>query len=128
MKLPNFARNRAKRLVESKEELKHFLSEAREKASKVSFAELDNAKLLINLAAAVWNGTYKDVEKKTYILVVGAIVYFLMPLDLVPDVIFVLGYLDDAAVVAWVVAAVKDELEKFKEWDKTPRNGPIDGA
>ncbi len=50
------------------------------------------------------------------VLIVGAVVYFLMPADLVPDLILGLGFADDAAVITWVVGAVRDELARFKAW------------
>ena len=57
---------------------------------------------------------YSGVSNANLVLIVGAAVYFLMPVDLVPDFIVGLGFADDAAVIAWVVHAVRDELAKFK--------------
>ena len=47
------------------------------------------------------------------------IIYFVSPLDLIPDAIPVLGYIDDAAVLSLVMAAIRSDLEKFQEWEGT---------
>lgn len=53
-------------------------------------------------------------------LIIGAIGYILLPLDLIPDVMPAVGYTDDLASVAGVVAAVAaysnfslEELDKY---------------
>ena len=68
---------------------------------------------------------YSDVSSANLLLIVGAIVYFLMPADFVPDIILGLGLADDAAVIAWVVRAIRDELEKFKTAVPIRRPQPV---
>jgi uncharacterized membrane protein YkvA (DUF1232 family) len=41
---------------------------------------------------------------------IGALAYFIMPLDWVPDVLLGFGYLDDAAILAMAVKAVADHI------------------
>ena len=41
----------------------------------------------------------------------AAVVYFVMPLDALPDFIALLGLTDDAAVLAWTWSVVKEEVE-----------------
>ena len=45
-----------------------------------------------------------------------ALVYFVIPLDAIPDVVPGVGYLDDAAVVAWVIHQISDELRQYRRW------------
>ena len=79
---------------------------------------VEDLKVLIRLVRAWANGSYKDVPVTTIILAVTAIIYFVAPLDLIPDWIPVVGYLDDATVVAFVVYSTKSDLEKFRVWEK----------
>ena len=72
-----------------------------------------------HLLQASVRGEYSGISSANLVLIIGAVVYFLMPADLVPDIIVGLGFTDDAAVIAGVVSAVKDELEKFKAWQPT---------
>ena len=45
------------------------------------------------------------------------VLYFLMPIDVIPDVLIGLGFVDDAAVIAWVMNSVGPELGKFRQWE-----------
>jgi uncharacterized membrane protein YkvA (DUF1232 family) len=67
-----------------------------------------------------WKGkTYTKLPKKTILMALIAVVYFVDPFDVIPDAIPLFGYLDDAAVVGMVVAAIRDDLEKFQQWEGT---------
>ncbi|MCC6449506.1 MAG: DUF1232 domain-containing protein [Candidatus Aureabacteria bacterium] len=35
-----------------------------------------------------------------------------------PDGVPVIGYVDDVAVIAWVAKALRDELARFREWER----------
>ena len=48
-------------------------------------------------------------------VIVGALLYFIAPFDLVPDAIPVVGYVEDIALVAGVTAALADLLRRFKK-------------
>ena len=52
------------------------------------------------------------------ILLIAAVIYFLMPIDAIPDVIPVVGFMDDIAVIGFVIASVRGEIEKFRQWVK----------
>jgi len=56
------------------------------------------------------------VKASVYVAVGAALLYFISPIDLVPDFIPVVGLLDDAAVVALVVSAFSSEIERFKAY------------
>jgi uncharacterized membrane protein YkvA (DUF1232 family) len=43
------------------------------------------------------------VPRSTKLLLIPAIAYLAFPLDLIPDFIPVIGYLDDAVVLAWAL-------------------------
>lgn len=59
---------------------------------------------------------YTKVPWAVIASLVGAILYLLSPLDLCPDFIPVLGYMDDATVFGLSIALAKDYLEEYKEW------------
>jgi uncharacterized membrane protein YkvA (DUF1232 family) len=64
-------------------------------------------------------GQYREVPWKTILLMVAAIIYFLNPLDLVPDLIPLTGLTDDFAVLLWVYNSVSNEVDKFLLWEKS---------
>jgi uncharacterized membrane protein YkvA (DUF1232 family) len=55
------------------------------------------------------------VPWRTTAAVVFALGYFVLSLDVIPDVIPVLGFLDDALVVAEVVYLLSGELRRYRE-------------
>ena len=70
------------------------------------------------MVRAYANGTYRAIPWGNMLLLVAAVVYLLMPLDLIPDFIAGLGLLDDVALFGWVVKSVSAELDAFTEWEK----------
>ena len=79
-------------------------------------AVLDELRAMLDLLKASATGAYHGLSKASLLLIAGAVVYFLMPTDLLPDFIFGAGYIDDAMVITWVIATTKEELAKFKRW------------
>jgi uncharacterized membrane protein YkvA (DUF1232 family) len=61
---------------------------------------------------------YRTVPWKSLVYIVGAIVYFVNPVDVIPDVLGGIGFIDDAAVAAAVVRAVHAQLDAFREWEE----------
>lgn len=51
-------------------------------------------------------------ETKSWILV--ALGYFVSPIDLIPDFIPVIGHVDDAMVVAYVVHKISEEIVRYR--------------
>ena len=77
---------------------------------------IDNIESMCRLVKDYANGTYTDVSRKHVLLIASALVYLLTPLDLVPDIIPVIGRLDDIAVVAYVIRTMRVELVKYNVW------------
>ncbi|MBW3467205.1 YkvA family protein [Arthrospiribacter ruber] len=59
------------------------------------------------------------VSNRTLGLIVLGLVYFVTPLDIIPDFIPVIGYVDDLSVLLAVFNTVKDEVEDFRKWEKS---------
>jgi uncharacterized membrane protein YkvA (DUF1232 family) len=74
---------------------------------------------LLRMLRAWKDKTYTKLPKKTIIAALAALLYFVNPMDLLPDVLPLIGFIDDAAVVGLVMAAIRDDLEAFQEWEGT---------
>jgi len=72
----------------------------------------------LRLVRAYANGRYRSISLESFGLIIAAIIYFVMPIDSLPDFILLLGFTDDAAVLAWTFKMVSDELEQFRLWEK----------
>ena len=44
------------------------------------------------------------------------VIYFVAPVDLIPDGIPVVGYADDAAVLAIALDFIKSDIDDYMEW------------
>ncbi|RYD75951.1 MAG: DUF1232 domain-containing protein [Sphingobacteriales bacterium] len=94
------------------------LGNVTKKIDKGALAELkDGVYILARMIKAVVKKQYTHLPTSTLARVIGAMLYFLFIADLIPDFIPVLGLMDDAAVLAWVINSVKGDLEKFQEWE-----------
>jgi uncharacterized membrane protein YkvA (DUF1232 family) len=82
---------------------------------------IEDLKTLVRLVRSWIHHEYEEIPTTTIIGAVAAILYFIFPLDIIPDPIPVAGYLDDAAFVAFVIKSIKADLERFFEWEK--KNG-----
>jgi uncharacterized membrane protein YkvA (DUF1232 family) len=66
---------------------------------------------------------FKDSVKGDYRLhaanvaiIGGGLLYFILPTDLIPDFIPVIGYLDDLAVLTTIMASLKGEIDEYRNW------------
>ena len=61
----------------------------------------------------VSTGKYKDYELKKLTIIVGAIIYVVTPIDLLPDFIPT-GFVDDLSILAWAANNADIELNRYK--------------
>ena len=78
-----------------------------------------DVQVLVRLSRAYARGDYRQVSKSTIILIAAALGYFVSPIDAIFDHLPLGGFLDDAAVLAWVVSEVRAEIEAFRAWEAT---------
>lgn len=76
----------------------------------------DDLGMLLTLANAWLRGEYRRINPKAFLAGVGALIYFVTPLDALPDWLLGLGFVDDLAVLAWVLKTWSDELDAFRAW------------
>ncbi|PYV38500.1 MAG: methyltransferase type 11 [Acidobacteria bacterium] len=72
---------------------------------------------LCRMLRAWARGDYKGLPWKTIVMAMAAALYFLDPLDIIPDFIPGIGYLDDAVVLGFVVNSIRSDLERFLQWE-----------
>jgi len=73
---------------------------------------------LFRLLGAWAKGRYTQAPWRTIVLAIGAVVYFVNPIDLIPDFIPAAGFVDDAAVLTLVFRAIRGDVEKFLTWER----------
>ena len=78
--------------------------------------------LLFAVAKDYVNGDYTEIPKRSIIAILGGLIYFLSPIDVVPDFVPVLGFIDDVFVLNLVYKQVLKDLEKYKIWKNAQIN------
>ncbi|MFC4402626.1 YkvA family protein [Gracilibacillus xinjiangensis] len=116
---------KAKEYLENKTKSEALLKEATEKANNKSgrLEEVwDRLQLLFEVFRAWIKGDYVEIPKGSIIMIIATVIYFVTPIDLVPDFLLGLGFLDDAAVIGFTLKQISNDLDKFKEWKKSRLN------
>lgn len=76
---------------------------------------IKDIKQLKQMLLRVIKGNIKVFHWKTYLKFVLAIVYFIVPTDILPDFIPFLGQIDDLTVFLWFLRSLKIDIEAFKK-------------
>ena len=76
----------------------------------------DQLQLLFSLAKDYASGNYTEIPKSSIVAIVAALLYFISPLDLIPDFLVGLGFVDDAFILGLVYKQVLKELHKYQAW------------
>lgn len=120
----NSALRRAVTAVRNPSRLLNLLSQMTAKLRNTEWRSVNGSSakeklfLLGRLLKAYALGQYRDIPWKTMLLIVAAVIYFVNPLDLIPDLIPLTGLTDDFAVLVWVYNSVSNEIQKFENWEK----------
>lgn len=77
---------------------------------------LSDVPVLISLVKAYIDKTYLEIPIGSIIAIIGALIYVFSTLDLIPDIIPVIGILDDAAVIALAYKLVHNDVVEYKVW------------
>lgn len=114
--------SKASRISRNSQSLLQLLKNVLNKTQKMGvggiFDEIrERLVVLGKLIKAYATGEYRDIELKNVVIIIASLVYFLSPIDLLPDIIPVLGFTDDVAFLTFIFRSLGDEIEKFEIWD-----------
>ena len=76
----------------------------------------DSIKELSQLVNDWKDKRYTDVSKTTIVTVIICFLYFVSPIDIISDVIPVVGLLDDALVVRITLGQIGADLKRYRSW------------
>ncbi len=109
-------------LISDKKKIGYLLNQAFEKAEKnknLLGKILDDLIVLVRLVKAWVTGKYSKTPLHTIILVVATMLYFINPFDIIPDFIPVIGYVDDATMIATGIQSIRGDLKDFTKWERS---------
>jgi uncharacterized membrane protein YkvA (DUF1232 family) len=110
----------------SREDEKVVVEELPEKVAKVLDSVNQRLPIVKNLLTKV-KMLYAMLRDKDFAMawssktmVIAGLLYFISPIDLLPDYIPILGYIDDAFVMSVVMNAIASEIERYKAYIESP--------
>jgi curved DNA-binding protein CbpA len=83
---------------------------------------LENVRELYALFKDSVKGDYK-LHTANVAMIGGGLLYFILPADLIPDFIPLVGYLDDLAVLTTIMNSLKGEINVYRSWKETGIKG-----
>jgi uncharacterized membrane protein YkvA (DUF1232 family) len=111
----------AKSLLNDRESLQALFNEAARKAATVPREPFKEnwpyLQTMLRLIRARHRGEYDQIPDDVLLWIVAALNYLIDPFDLIPDKTPFLGFVDDAAVVEFVVGRTQQTLDEFMTWE-----------
>lgn len=111
----------AERIISSDTKVSKLLDEVFLKigeSSELFYKVQDSVIALARMLSSWVKGDYRNISTKSIIAVVAALIYFVNPLDLIPDFIPVIGQVDDIFVLGYLIKMLNKEIERFMAWEK----------
>lgn len=86
--------------------------------SDVLSAVWTDLRTMLRLLVRWIDQSYRQVSWTPLVMLVGALIYLVTPVDLVPDALGALGFVDDVTVINTVVQRIRNELNQFRAWEQ----------
>ncbi len=114
----------AEDLIDNPQGLRFKLESVKEKLTKQNAKDIlghyfEDLKTLLRMTKLWMARRYTKVSRQTIVYSILALVYFVTPTDFIPDFLLGLGYVDDLAVIGWVLNKIQIELNEFKKWESS---------
>ena len=86
----------------------------------------DKIRTLLRMLRSYINGEYRQIPWKSLLMIIGSLLYFLMPLDLIPDFIPVTGFADDISIIFLVFNGINEDIEAFLDYERSKGSNVTD--
>jgi uncharacterized membrane protein YkvA (DUF1232 family) len=77
-----------------------------------------DARLAVSLLRDYRNGSYREVPVHTLVALLLSLLYVFNPLDFLPDVLPIIGLVDDALVMTFCLSFVEKDIRSYGEWKR----------
>lgn len=109
---------KAKQYINDSEGIKNLMDKLDDKMQSIPQVGpvWDNLKSMLSMLGAYARGEYRDVPVRTLAAIIGTLLYVLNPIDVVLDVIPVVGIADDIAIIVIAYNIAKPDVERYNKW------------
>ncbi|MFY0607459.1 MAG: DUF1232 domain-containing protein [Cyclobacteriaceae bacterium] len=115
---------KAKTTVTQNERVKTLLSEVRDRIDSLSqnseerSSFVNQVLIVVRMIKAHYNKEYTAFSATTILSLVFSMVYFITPIDLIPDFIPALGLTDDISLFYFIFKNLAEDISAFKDWEE----------
>jgi len=86
----------------------------------------EKMKILLRMLNAYIKGDYRLIPWKSLMMIIGSLIYFIMPLDLIPDIIPITGLADDITILFLVFNSINEDIIAFLDFELSTKNNLTD--
>lgn len=111
---------RAKNIYADRAKVDDLLKKAEGKSKKKGLAGVyEDVKTMMQLLKDYRKGNYRNVNTSSILLIIAGLIYLVTPIDVVPDFLLGMGFLDDAVVLGYVIKQVYQVIDEYTIWKLT---------
>ncbi|MDK8278334.1 YkvA family protein [Peptostreptococcus anaerobius] len=108
----------AQKILNDEDSMEKFLQSLEKKLKMIPVVgdKLSVVPVMASLVRSYVNKEYTDIPVGSILAIVSALIYFVSPVDLMPDSIPGIGYLDDAAIITTCWKLVESDVDEYQMW------------
>jgi hypothetical protein len=79
---------------------------------------LEKITTLSRMIKAYFSGEYRIIPWSSILKIIAVLIYFISPIDVIPDFLPIIGLTDDLALTVWLFSSLKEDFENFEAWEQ----------
>tara|TARA_A100000164_G_C21739589_1_gene691653 strand:+ start:523 stop:918 length:396 start_codon:yes stop_codon:yes gene_type:complete len=113
----------AMRMLNEQSQIKELIWKVSQKLQKINGSNkqinelMEHVQLFLRMIKKSLSGEYSAFSHKTLLSLVFGLLYFVTPMDVVPDFVPLLGFSDDLSILYFIIKNFKSDIEAFKVWE-----------
>lgn len=116
----------AKILIASEQKMDEFLLKLEEELKTLPQGEkLADIPVFVSMVKSYIKKEYMAFPMNTLVSIVALLLYWVAPVDIIPDNIPLLGKMDDLCALNIVLRGAKKDVESYKAWKQGEINRPL---
>ena len=111
------------RIINEQSQVKKLIWQVSQKLQKINSSNqqvielMEHVQLFLRMIKKSFVGEYSAFSHKTLLSLVFGLLYFVTPMDVVPDFVPLLGFSDDLSIIYFIIKNFKSDIEAFKVWE-----------
>jgi len=79
---------------------------------------LDKITTLCRMVKAYFTGEYRKIPWGSIAKIIAVLIYFISPIDVIPDFLPFIGLADDLALILWLFSSLSVDFQNFEVWEQ----------